>query len=62
MSLHSRKSPTADMAVQVNQKDGNRKNQGNNRQGERRDSGRMDNRQSSRDRVSILNAYHRTTL
>lgn len=59
VSLHSRKSPTADMGVQVNQKDGGRKNQGGNRQTERRDSGRMDNRQSSHDRVSslILNAF-----
>lgn len=43
ISLNSRKSPTADMAVQVNQKDGGRRNQNqrngpHNQQMERRDS------------------------
>lgn len=54
VSLHSRKSPTADMGTQVNQKDGNRRNQNqrngpHNQQMDRRDSGnnQHDNRVSS---------------
>lgn len=52
VSLNSRKSPTADMGVQVNQKDGIRRNsRGNNQQNqhqERRDSGRLDGQGDNR--------------
>lgn len=59
VSLNSRKSPTAEMGVQVNPKDGNRRNSNNmrggqqqNQQYERRDSGRIDNQGSHDNRVS----------
>lgn len=58
VSLNSRKSPTADMGVQVNQKDGNRRNsRGNNQQNQqqdRRDSGRLDGQVSHDNRVSKI--------
>lgn len=58
VSLNSRKSPTADMGVQVNQKDGNRRNsRGNNQQNQqqdRRDSGRLDGQGSHDNRVSSI--------
>lgn len=48
VSLNSRKSPTAEMGVQVNQKDGNRRN---NNRGEQ--VGRMDSQGSHENRVSF---------
>lgn len=57
VSLNSRKSPTADMGVQVNQKDGNRRNSRGNiqpdQQQERRNSGRLEGQGSQDNRVSI---------
>lgn len=47
VSLNSRKSPTAEMGVQVNQKDGNRRNNNRGQQG-----GRMDSQGSHENRVS----------
>lgn len=61
VSLNSRKSPTADMGVQVNQKDSNRRNSNTNRgstqpsqQQERRDSGRLDGQVPHDNRVSNI--------
>lgn len=48
VSLNSRKSPTAEMGVQVNQKDGNRRNNNRGEQG-----GRMDSQGSHENRVSF---------
>lgn len=54
VSLNSRKSPTADTGVQVNQKDNNRRMQHRgNQQRERRDSGKMENQNSHDNRVCI---------
>lgn len=55
VSLNSRKSPTADIAVQATQKDNNRRqqNRGNNPSRERRDSGRLDNQGPRDNRVRI---------
>lgn len=49
VSLNSRKSPTAEMGIQVNQKDGNRRNNNRGQQG-----GRMDSQGSHENRVSFL--------
>lgn len=49
VSLNSRKSPTAEMGVQVNQKDGNRRNNNGGQQG-----GRVDNQGSHENRVSFV--------
>lgn len=48
VSLNSRKSPTAEMGIQVNQKDGNRRNNNRGQQG-----GRMDSQGSHENRVSF---------
>lgn len=47
--MNSRKSPTAEMGVQVNQKDGNRRNNNRGQQG-----GRMDSQGSHENRVSSI--------
>lgn len=61
VSLNSRKSPTTDMGVQVNQKDGNRRNsRGNsqqNQQQERRDSGRLDGQGSQQVRFCSVQLH-----
>lgn len=49
VSLNSRKSPTAEMGVQVNQKDGNRRNNNRGQQG-----GRMDSQGSHENRVCSI--------
>lgn len=57
VSLNSRKSPTAEMGVQVNQKDGNRRNNNRGQQGGRMDSqGSLENRVSLK-HISILNGH-----
>lgn len=52
VSLNSRKSPTAEMGVQVNQKDGNRRNNNRGPQG-----ARMDSQGSHENRVSPYSIF-----
>lgn len=60
VSLNSRKSPTAEMGVQVNQKDGTRRNNNRGQQG-----GRLDSQGSHENRVScdhfFINFFHTLT-
>lgn len=53
MSLNSRKSPTAEMGVQVNQKDGTRRTNNREQQG-----GRLDSQGSHENRVSSILLLH----
>lgn len=53
VSLNSRKSPTAEMGVQVNQKDGNRRNNNRDQQG-----GSIDSQGSHENRVSFKFETH----
>lgn len=51
VSLNSRKSPTTEMGVQVNQKDNRRNQNRGNQPQERRDSGRLENQNLQDNRV-----------
>ena len=66
ISLHSRKSPTADMGVQAGQKSGgnnskdgnNRRNNPNRAQRERRDSGKLDQNQMNHENRVIISILY----